>query len=140
MIDYKYIYYRMEPASPEKLLKAFETLDPENKRFLTKEYFGKLMEEEAEKFSKAELANMWPVAIDPITGNIPYLFYINQLKVSKTISIKCKILIIILQAQNHNIRCRRCNKGGARCQGERKEKGTFTDASNVRTLMYEGIK
>ncbi|EDW09966.2 dynein regulatory complex protein 8 [Drosophila mojavensis] len=76
---------KMEPASPEKLLKAFETLDPENKRFLTKEYFGKLMEEEAEKFSKAELANMWPVAIDPITGNIPYLFYINQLKHKTTI-------------------------------------------------------
>lgn len=75
----------MEPATPEKLLSAFEILDPENKRFLTKEYFGKLMEEEAEKFSKAELENMWPVAIDPITGNIPYLFYINQLRVNKSI-------------------------------------------------------
>lgn len=30
----------MEPASSEKLLEAFETLDPENKKYLTKEYFG----------------------------------------------------------------------------------------------------
>ncbi|KAM8712092.1 hypothetical protein ACLKA7_012593 [Drosophila subpalustris] len=71
---------KMEPASPQKLLKAFEVLDPENKRFLTKEYFAKLMMEEGEKFSEEELKAIWPVAIDPITGNIPYVFYINKLK------------------------------------------------------------
>ncbi|KAH8393255.1 hypothetical protein KR215_000655, partial [Drosophila sulfurigaster] len=72
---------KMEPASPQKLLEAFEVLDPENKRFLTKEYFGKLMSEEGEVFNKEELDAMWPVAIDPITDNIPYIFYINKLKV-----------------------------------------------------------
>lgn len=71
----------MEPASSEKLLEAFETLDPENKKYLTKEYFGKLMAEEGEPFSPEELDAMWPVAIDPITGHIPYTFYINQLRV-----------------------------------------------------------
>ncbi|XP_017072726.1 dynein regulatory complex protein 8 [Drosophila eugracilis] len=71
---------QMEPASTEKLLEAFETLDPENKKYLTKEYFGKLMSEEGEPFSQEELDSMWPVAIDPITGNIPFTFYINQLK------------------------------------------------------------
>lgn len=71
----------MEPASSEKLLEAFETLDPENKKYLTKEYFGKLMAEEGEPFSAEELDAMWPVAIDPITGHIPYTFYINQLRV-----------------------------------------------------------
>ncbi|XP_016946743.1 dynein regulatory complex protein 8 [Drosophila biarmipes] len=71
---------QMEPASAEKLLEAFETLDPENKKYLTKEYFGKLMAEEGEPFSQEELDAMWPVAIDPITGNIPFTFYINQLR------------------------------------------------------------
>ncbi|XP_034110825.1 dynein regulatory complex protein 8 isoform X1 [Drosophila albomicans] len=76
---------KMEPASPQKLLEAFEVLDPENKRFLTKEYFGKLMSEEGEVFDKEELDAMWPVAIDPITDNIPYIFYINKLKHKTTI-------------------------------------------------------
>ncbi|EDW91294.1 dynein regulatory complex protein 8 [Drosophila yakuba] len=71
---------QMEPASSEKLLQAFELLDPENKKYLTKEYFGKLMAEDGEPFSAEELDAMWPVAIDPITGYIPYTFYINQLK------------------------------------------------------------
>ncbi|KAH8358058.1 hypothetical protein KR084_001521, partial [Drosophila pseudotakahashii] len=75
---------KMEPASAKKLLEAFEILDPENKKFLTKDYFGKLMSEEGEPFSQEELDAMWPVAIaiDPITGtgNIPYTFYINQLR------------------------------------------------------------
>ncbi|XP_017051627.1 dynein regulatory complex protein 8 isoform X2 [Drosophila ficusphila] len=71
---------KMHPSSSEELLAAFEILDPENKKFLTKEYFGKLMAEEGEPFTEEELEAMWPVAIDPITGNIPYTFYINQLR------------------------------------------------------------
>ncbi|KAH8290653.1 hypothetical protein KR054_004776, partial [Drosophila jambulina] len=72
--------HKMEPASPAKILEAFEVLDPENKKYLTKEYFGKLMAEEGEPFTEEELETMWPVALDPITGNIPFTFYINQLK------------------------------------------------------------
>lgn len=74
------VSYRMKPASAEKILAAFEVLDPENKKYLTKQYFGKLMAEEGEPFARDELEAMWPVAIDPITGNIPFTFYINQLK------------------------------------------------------------
>ncbi|XP_020802344.1 EF-hand calcium-binding domain-containing protein 2 isoform X2 [Drosophila serrata] len=70
----------MEPASAVKIMEAFEVLDPENKKYLTKEYFGKLMAEEGEPFTEEELEEMWPVAIDPITGNIPFIFYLNQLK------------------------------------------------------------
>lgn len=73
----------MEPASPKQLLEAFEVLDPENKRFLTKEYFGKLMREEGEPFDEEEIRDIWPVAMDPITDNIPYIYYINKLKVCK---------------------------------------------------------
>ncbi|BFG04850.1 dynein regulatory complex protein 8 [Drosophila madeirensis] len=76
---------QMKPASTEKLFEAFQVLDPENHKYLTKEYFGKLMLEEGEAFTEEELEDMWPVAIDPITGNIPYTFYINQLKHKATI-------------------------------------------------------
>ncbi|EDW72570.2 uncharacterized protein Dwil_GK20977 [Drosophila willistoni] len=71
---------KMQPASPKKILDAFKVLDPENHKYLAKPYFEKLMREEGEPFSEEELQEMWPVAIDPITGNIPYYFYINQLK------------------------------------------------------------
>lgn len=78
----------MEPASPEKILAAFKVLDPEGKTYITKEYMSKMMMEEGEPFTQEELDEMLAVAIDPITGNIPYEFYINQLMVSKNINEK----------------------------------------------------
>lgn len=79
---YIHISFRMEPAEPEKLLEAFHVLDPENRGTLTKEYFGKLMMEEGEPFTQEELDEMMAVAIDPLTGLIPYEFYLNQLMVN----------------------------------------------------------
>lgn len=78
----------MEPAEPEKLLEAFHVLDPENRGWLTKDYLSKLMMEEGEQFTQEELDEMMAVAVDPLTGNIPYEFYLNQLMVI--------IIIIIL--------------------------------------------
>lgn len=72
----------MEPAPPEKILEAFKILDFENNGYLTKESFGKLMMEEGEPFTQEEMDEMWPVAIDPISGHIPYELYLNQLMVS----------------------------------------------------------
>lgn len=43
----------MEPASAEKLLKAFQILDSEGKGTLSKEYISKLMSEEGEPFTQA---------------------------------------------------------------------------------------
>lgn len=43
----------MEPASAEKLLKAFHILDTEGKGTLSKEYICKLMSEEGEPFTQA---------------------------------------------------------------------------------------
>lgn len=71
----------MEPAEPESLLEAFHVLDPENRGTLTKEHFGKLMMEEGEQFTQEELDEMMAVAVDPLTGLIPYEFYLNQLMV-----------------------------------------------------------
>ncbi|KAM7343189.1 dynein regulatory complex protein 8-like isoform 1-T1 [Cochliomyia hominivorax] len=71
--------HKMEPAEPEKLLEAFHVLDPENRGTLTKDYLSKLMMEEGEPFTQEELDEMMAVAIDPLTGLIPYEFYLNQL-------------------------------------------------------------
>lgn len=71
----------MEPAPAEKLLDAFELLDPELKGFVTKEQISKLMTEEGEPFTQAELDSMLRVAIDPTDGRVPYEFYLNQLQV-----------------------------------------------------------
>lgn len=43
----------MEPASAEKLLKAFQILDSEGKGTISKEYITKLMTEEGEPFTQA---------------------------------------------------------------------------------------
>ncbi|XP_047106545.1 dynein regulatory complex protein 8 [Schistocerca piceifrons] len=72
---------RLQPASPEELLKAFLTLDPENKGYLTKDFLSKAMMEEGEPFTQEELDEMMAIAIDGETGNIPYEYYINQLMV-----------------------------------------------------------
>lgn len=72
---------RMEPAAPEKLLKAFQMLDPEAKGFIPRDYLGKLMMEEGEPFSQDELDEMMAIAVDGQTNKIPYELYINQLMV-----------------------------------------------------------
>lgn len=43
---------KMKPAAPEKLLKAFQTLDPENKGYITREHMTKILMEEGEPFSQ----------------------------------------------------------------------------------------
>ncbi|KDR14798.1 EF-hand calcium-binding domain-containing protein 2 [Zootermopsis nevadensis] len=70
---------RLLPASPEKLLKAFLTLDHDGKGYLTKEFLSKIMIEEGEPFTQEELDEMMAVVIDGETGNIPYEYYINHL-------------------------------------------------------------
>ncbi|XP_055919627.1 dynein regulatory complex protein 8-like isoform X2 [Eupeodes corollae] len=72
---------KMEPVSPEKLLEAFQVLDPDGNGFLTKEFMSKIMMEEGEPFTQEELDEMMAVAIDPQTGNISYEYYLNQLMV-----------------------------------------------------------
>ncbi|PSN51278.1 hypothetical protein C0J52_05314 [Blattella germanica] len=76
---------RLQPATPEKLLKAFLTLDREGKGYLTREFLSKIMMEEGEPFTQEEIDEMMATAIDGETGNIPYEYYINQLMVYKDI-------------------------------------------------------
>lgn len=93
---------KMKPAAPEKLLKAFQILDPENRGYITRDSMTKILMEEGEPFTQVisrcqiecsqfnlirnfylqeELDEMMAVAVDPSTNSIPYEFFINQLMV-----------------------------------------------------------
>ena len=95
----------MEPASAEKLLKAFQILDVEGKGTISKEYITKLMSEEGEPFTQAsecsvieikmrlvyvlvlfqdEIEEMMAAAVDVHSGDIHYEYYINSLMVNQT--------------------------------------------------------
>ncbi|XP_055315984.1 dynein regulatory complex protein 8-like [Sitodiplosis mosellana] len=73
--------HKMEPASAEKLLKAFHILDPDGKGTLSKEYISKLMSEEGEPFTQDEVEEMMAAAVDVQSGEIHYEYYINSLMV-----------------------------------------------------------
>jgi hypothetical protein len=84
-------FLRLQPATPEKLLKAFLTLDQDGKGYLTKEFLSKIMMEEGEPFTHEELDEMMAAAIDGETGNIPYEYYINHLMVKSELYLKCTL-------------------------------------------------
>ncbi|KAK5640198.1 hypothetical protein RI129_011009 [Pyrocoelia pectoralis] len=71
--------HRYEPASPAKLLEAFQVLDSENIGSITKEHISMLMTQDGEPFSQDELDEMLEVAIDPQTNTVPYEYYLNKL-------------------------------------------------------------
>lgn len=71
----------MEPVPIEKLLEAFQVLDPENKGYVTKDFMSRIMSEEGEPFSQEELEEMFSCAVDGSSNMIPYEYYLNQLMV-----------------------------------------------------------
>ncbi|KPJ04869.1 EF-hand calcium-binding domain-containing protein 2 [Papilio xuthus] len=75
------IEHRFYPASAEILLAAFRYFDKDGRGYLTKERFTQLMLEEGEPFSQEEFDEMMQTALDPVTSNITYEYYINQLMV-----------------------------------------------------------
>ncbi|KXJ77661.1 hypothetical protein RP20_CCG006894 [Aedes albopictus] len=85
--------HKLEPAPPEKLLKAFRVLDQEGKGFVDREYMTKLITEEGEPFTAEELEEMMAVAVDMATDKIPYENYLNQLLVSLQFGFACAIAI-----------------------------------------------
>lgn len=82
----------MEPAAPEKLLEAFQVLDPEGKGYVTKDFMTRIMLEEGEPFTNEELEEMMAVAVDSSTHVIPYEYYLNQLMVTIKWSIYYKFI------------------------------------------------
>lgn len=73
--------FRHQPATPEQLLDAFRTLDPEGHGYLHRELISTLMTQDGEPFTQDELDEMLEIAIDPHTETVPYEYYINQLMV-----------------------------------------------------------
>lgn len=56
----------MEPASAEKLLKAFHILDTDGNGTISKDYISKLMSEEGEPFTQVSIAfenTLWLLAM-----------------------------------------------------------------------------
>nr|XP_018912017.1 PREDICTED: EF-hand calcium-binding domain-containing protein 2 [Bemisia tabaci] len=75
--------YKFQPASPEELLKAFETLDKEKRGYLETEYLKKLMMEEGEPFIQEEVDEMMAAAVDSESGMVQYEYYLNQIMVDE---------------------------------------------------------
>ncbi|KAI6655251.1 hypothetical protein LOD99_2539 [Oopsacas minuta] len=70
---------RYSPASEEILLKAFETLDRDNRGYLTPEDIEAYFTEGEDSFSKEELDEFLHSAIDPNTGNINYRDFVQSM-------------------------------------------------------------
>ncbi|XP_046675960.1 dynein regulatory complex protein 8-like isoform X1 [Homalodisca vitripennis] len=83
--------FKLQPASPEELLKAFQTLDKEGKGVLDRETMSRAMMEEGEPFTQEEVDEMMAVAVSPETGDIPYEYYINQ------IMVRLRIFLVLLR-------------------------------------------
>lgn len=77
-------FLRHEPATPEELLQAFRTIDPEGHGYVTLEAISTLMTQDGEPFTQDELDEMLETALDPHTQTVPYEYYINQLMVGNT--------------------------------------------------------
>lgn len=63
----------------EKILKAFEALDPERRGFIDSEYLKELMTSRGERFTNEEVLEMLNAAADPETGYIKYDDYASIL-------------------------------------------------------------
>lgn len=114
----------MEAASAEKLLEAFQILDSDGKKTLSKEFVSKLMTEEGEPFTQVykflnedhweeekktrfffqqdELEEMMAAAVDVQSGEIHYEYYINSLMV---ILVDILFSLVIIYS-NFHILCR----------------------------------
>lgn len=68
---------RYQPASEEKLLKAFEVLDQDKKSHITPEELKKVLTEEGEPFSQEEMDEMLQAAIDPDRGTVLYKDFVT---------------------------------------------------------------
>lgn len=73
------ILHKMEPASADDLFEAFLLLDPEETGYISKDLFVKVLTEDGEPMNSEEIEEVLLIAVDPLTGMIPYEYYLNQL-------------------------------------------------------------
>lgn len=70
---------KMEPSPPEEIQEAFKVFDPQNKGFIEKDIFCRMMSHFGEAMTDNELTNMMRSAVDPSDNRIYYESYISQL-------------------------------------------------------------
>jgi len=63
----------------EQLLRAFRTLDPDNKGFVEAEKLRSLLTTHGERFSQEEIDEFLAFAVDPETGTVQYEEYVTQI-------------------------------------------------------------
>ena len=73
---------RTDPRdSEEKLLRAFRTLDPENKGYVESDKIRTLLTTHGERFSQEEIDDFLHFAVDAETGLLHYEDYVMQVSV-----------------------------------------------------------
>lgn len=80
--------FRLKPAEPEELLKAFQLFDPENHGYIMRDDLAKALMEMGEPYTQDEVNEMMFVACDPSTNRINYEHFINLLIVSGSIDLE----------------------------------------------------
>ena len=71
------------PRDPEdKLLRAFRTLDPDNKGYIEAEKIRTLLTTHGERFSQEEMDDMLSFGSDAESGHFHYEDYVMQVTVS----------------------------------------------------------
>lgn len=70
---------KMKSSSPKALFEAFKLLDEEDKGFIEKDEFIKIMRDVGESMTEDEISEMMKAAVDPTDQKIYYEMYINQL-------------------------------------------------------------
>ncbi len=90
MKSYFNFHSRFKPANENKLYKALQVLDTENKGYYTKDELVKLMTSEGEPFNQEEMNEMLQTCMtfaDPQSPSndphILYKYYINELVVEE---------------------------------------------------------
>uniref|UniRef100_A0A182V125 EF-hand domain-containing protein n=1 Tax=Anopheles merus TaxID=30066 RepID=A0A182V125_ANOME len=128
--------HKMEPAPPEKLLKAFRVLDQEGKGFVDKEYMTKLITEEGEPFTVEELEEMMAVAVDMATDKIAYELYLNQLLLHSGMLVREQLyrLMLVQFGTAHSVGFGG-SRGGCLASGNSTSGGSEIDPPSA-LLMY----
>jgi len=70
---------KYKASNEDRLMKAFQLLDTENKSFLTQEQLQKILTEEGEPFTSEEMEEVLSVAVNTEDNNVSYKSYIPHL-------------------------------------------------------------
>ncbi|KAK2146484.1 hypothetical protein LSH36_605g02002 [Paralvinella palmiformis] len=75
---------KYRPATEDRILKAFQVLDTDNKAYLTQDELKEYMTKEGDAFNQDEMDEMLSAAVDPEKGYILYKEYAALMTVEDT--------------------------------------------------------